>query len=136
MKIPAEDILKVLLQELKTIAKTETVLGREYQAGETTIIPVSKVTLGLVGGSGSGGTRKGGEKFSGGGVGGGASKIEPIAFLVLKGDEISLLNIGKGRYVEAVLDVVPEFLENLAEKYIKERRDSASKTDTDKKTEE
>jgi uncharacterized spore protein YtfJ len=127
MKIPTEDIIKILMEELKTIAKTETVMGQEYKIGDITVIPVSKVSLGVVAGSGLGESRKGADKFPSGGVGGGGSRIVPIAFLVVKGEEISLLNIGKTRVMESLIDTVPVFLENMMEKYYEpEKKESDS----------
>ena len=42
-----ESILKVLLGNLEKISKAETVAGQPIQADKTTIIPVSKVTIGF-----------------------------------------------------------------------------------------
>ena len=43
----AQDILKGLIEELKTLAKTETIVGSPFSAGEFTVIPISRVSLGV-----------------------------------------------------------------------------------------
>lgn len=50
-----EALIKTLLDAFKSIAKAETIIGREFQAGELSLIPISKVTLGIGAGEGSGG---------------------------------------------------------------------------------
>ena len=47
-----ESLIKTLLDEFRSIAKTETIIGKEFQAGEFTLIPISRVTLGIGAGGG------------------------------------------------------------------------------------
>ena len=76
----AQNILKDLVGELKSIAKTETIVGAPVSAGEYTIIPISRVALGVGAGGGGGDAIAGGEggaggdavRGEGGGGGGGA----------------------------------------------------------------
>ena len=66
MGTAAGEIIGKLMEELRTIAKTETILGEGVQVGEFTLIPVSKISLGLGAGAGQGSeSKKAGE---GGGV--------------------------------------------------------------------
>jgi len=93
-----QDLMKTLVDEIATIAKTETVVGEALQYGEHTVIPISKVSVGFGGGSGEGegagdsggGKGTGSGKGSGGGGGGGV-KVEPAAFIVIHGAELSIL---------------------------------------------
>lgn len=108
-----EAVLKAVLGEFKTIASTTTVVGDEFKLGEYTVIPVTRVTLGC--GAGSGG-RKGSDASAGegGGGGGGGVRIDPLAFLVSRGDYISLIPIGKKRTLESLFEKVPELIEKLS----------------------
>jgi uncharacterized spore protein YtfJ len=88
-----QDLLKTLIDEIATLARTETVVGDALQLGEHTVIPISRVSVGFGGGSGEG---EGGDATRGqgkgtGGGGGGGVKVEPAAFIVVKGDELSIL---------------------------------------------
>jgi uncharacterized spore protein YtfJ len=88
-----QDLLKTLIDEIGTLAKTETVVGDALQLGEHTVIPISRVSVGFGGGSGEGeggDAAKGQGKGTGGGGGGGV-KVEPAAFIVVKGGELSIL---------------------------------------------
>ena len=46
MAAPASEIIGKLMDELKTVARTETILGQEIKVGEFTLIPVSRISLG------------------------------------------------------------------------------------------
>jgi uncharacterized spore protein YtfJ len=88
-----QDLLKTLVDEIGTLARTETVVGEALQLGEHTVIPISRVSVGFGGGSGEGegsDPTKGGGKGTGGGGGGGV-RVEPAAFIVVKGGELSIL---------------------------------------------
>ena len=75
MTSSVETLIERGLGELHRIVQTETVIGTPVQAGELTIIPVSKISFGFGAGGGQAGTGQSG-------TGGGAS-VEPIAFLIV-----------------------------------------------------
>jgi len=101
-----ESLIKTLLEEFRSIAQTETIVEKEFQAGEFTLIPISRVSLGIGAGGGSGGTKV--ETKGEGGGGGGGIRIDPIAFIAVKGGEISFHGIKKGGAIEAVFEKIPE----------------------------
>ncbi len=86
----ATDLIKTLLEGFKTVAKTETIVGEGIKAGEFTVLPVSKISLGIGAGAGSEQIKTSGGS---GGAGGGGICVEPIAFLVIKDGEVSILNL-------------------------------------------
>ena len=115
-----ESILKVLLGQLEKISKAETVCGTPITANQTTIIPVSKVTIGFAaGGSDAGGEvgtdthRRG--TISIGGTGGGIS-VEPVAFIVVTPDGKPQLLPMKStiNQVSQAINLLPEALSKLA----------------------
>ena len=75
MSSSVETLIERVLGELHRIVQTETVIGTPVQAGELTIIPVSKISFGFGAGGGQAGKGQSG-------TGGGAS-VEPIAFLIV-----------------------------------------------------
>jgi len=70
--------------DLRDIVDGETVIGKEILAPDGTIvIPVSKVSLGMVTGGGEYGLQKLNGDFTGAGIGGAGAQITPIGFLLL-----------------------------------------------------
>lgn len=115
-----ESILKVLLGNLEKISKAETVAGQPITADKTTIIPVSKVTIGFAaGGSDAGGEvgtsthRRG--TISVGGTGGGIS-VEPVAFIVVTPDGKPQLLPMKStiNQVSQAINLLPEAISKIA----------------------
>jgi uncharacterized spore protein YtfJ len=109
----ASEIIGKLMDELKTIAKTETILGEEIKVGEFTLIPVSRISLGVGAGGGKGTDKK---REGEGGGGGGGVVITPIAFIVIKGDEISFHGIKRGGTLDGLFENVPEITDKILAK--------------------
>ena len=113
-----EELLGKITDFIKSEAKTETVVGEQFELGEFKCVPVIKVGMGF----GSGG-REGADPKKGQGQGAGAGAgigIEPIGFLVSKGEEISFLAAGKTRGLAAAFEKVPDLIEKLAKRKEKE----------------
>ena len=105
----ATDLIKSLLEGFRAVAKTETIVGEGIKAGEYTVLPVSKVSLGIGAGAGTEQIRTSGGS---GGAGGGGICVEPIAFLVVKEGEVSILNLRRvPATVEAIFGKIPEMVE-------------------------
>jgi len=120
MTTTAVEIIGKLMEELRTVAKTETILGKEFQAGDFTLIPVSKISLGFGAGGGKGTEDK---KAGEGGGGGGGVCVTPIAFIAIKGGEITFHGIKKGGCLDAFFEQLPE----LAEKILAKRQETQGK---------
>lgn len=109
----ASEIIGKLMDELKTVAKTETILGQEIKVGEFTLIPVSRISLGV----GAGGAKGSESKKEGeGGGGGGGVMITPVAFIVIKGGEISFHGIKRGGALEGLFEHLPDLTEKILAK--------------------
>lgn len=79
------DVLKTALEKIQHIAKTETVFGEPIIAGDVTIIPISKVSIGFAAGGANS------EKRSGAGTGaGGGVQITPVAFVTITGEKVQI----------------------------------------------
>jgi len=108
-----ESIAEALLEKLKTIAKTETVIGEPVRSGESTIVPVSRISVGM---GMAGHTGKSDIASSGGGI-----RIDPVAFLVLRGDDVRVLPVERAQSaLSKIADLTPEvvafLLKNLSKK--------------------
>jgi uncharacterized spore protein YtfJ len=105
----ATDLIKTLLEGFKAVAKTETIIGEGIKAGEYTVLPVSKILLGIGAGAGAEQIKTSGGS---GGAGGGGICVEPIAFLVVKEGEVSILNLRRmPAMVEALFGKIPDMIE-------------------------
>lgn len=111
-----QDLIDTLIKNVQQIAKTETIVGETLRVGTSTVIPVIRLNLGFGAGGGEGeGTdpKSGGGKGTGGG-GGGGIKIEPAAFIVAKGDELSIMAApGRRGALAEVFEHVPDLLEKV-----------------------
>jgi len=105
----ATDLIKTLLDGFKAVAKTDTIVGEGIKAGEFTVLPVSKISLGIGAGAGTEQIKASGGS---GGAGGGGICVEPIAFLVVKEGEVSILNLRRmPAMIEAFFGKIPDMLE-------------------------
>lgn len=107
-----EALVNVAMSKLREIADCQTIVGEPVVTADgTTIIPISKVSFGFATG-GSDLPTKNKDTF-GGGSGGGVS-IQPMAFIVICGGEVKLLqmtaNADKGN---AIINMVPEVIDKV-----------------------
>ncbi len=127
----AQEILKDLIEELKTLAKTETIVGSPFTAGEFTIIPISRVMLGVGAGGGSGGAEKKAATGEGGG-GGGGIRVRPVALVAVRGGELNVHLLGHGATLAHSFEKMPDLVEKGMEKLIeswKARKEKKEKGD-------
>ena len=106
---PAQNILKDLIGELKTLAKTETIVGNPISAGEFTLVPISRVSLGVGAGGGAGEMEKKAQTGEGGG-GGGGIRISPVAVIAMRGGELNIHLLGPGAAIGHTVEKIPETL--------------------------
>lgn len=121
MELHFEELLGKITDFIKTEAKTETVVGEQFQLGEFKCVPVIKVGMGFGSGGGEGSQPKTGQ-----GQGAGAAAgvgIEPIGFLVSRADEISFLAAGKTQGLASVFEKVPDLIEKLAKNKNKQKEE-------------
>jgi len=128
MDFKFDDMLGKISDFLLNEAKTETVIGKEFQLGEFHCVPVIKVSMGFGSGGGGGEDPKRGHG-EGGGAGAGLS-VAPIAFLVSKDDKIEVLNVSQSKGLSKMFEKVPD----LMDKYF-EKRNNNKETDKAEKEE-
>ncbi len=123
-KLP--NMLENTITKIREMVDVNSVVGEPIVAGDVTIVPISKVSIGLGGGGSDFTTKNSGEKENpfGGGVGAGV-KVTPVAFLVIKEGSVRVLpvaapaNTTADRLVEMVpdtLDKITAFFESRKEK--------------------
>ena len=120
MEINVEELLNKVSEQVKSFAKTDVVIGEEFQMGEYTCKPVIKVGTGFGSGVGTDNRSKGSSKGESGGAGAGIGVI-PVGFLVTKGDEISFISADRKSGLSSLMEKVPDLVEKVAD--MKEKRE-------------
>jgi sporulation protein YtfJ len=135
MAHPMEAILQNAIGELKELVGADTIIGSPVSAGaNTTVLPVSRVSMGFVSGGGEYGTKnpiiKSGYMLDGmrpypftGAVTAGVSAV-PVAFLAITDGEVRVLPAVNDEPIGRVLAALPGLLSEIRNliKDIKESR--------------
>ena len=124
MNTQFDEVISKVTEFLKDEAKTETVVGNQFKLGEFTCVPVIRLGLGFGfgGGEGEGDNPKTGKgKGEGSGAGAGTG-IEPLGFLVTRGDEISFISTKSNKGLSALIEKAPDLLS----KYFEKKENGAS----------
>lgn len=99
------DAIRQALSEVSSLADSQTIIGDPISVGDTTIIPVSKVSIGV----GIGGGTYGKDTSNGAGAGGTGLTVSPVAFIVIdKNGATSILNVGSDPVVSRLSGTVSE----------------------------
>lgn len=107
-----DELIEKMLTNLKKIVESETVIGKPVQSEETTIIPLTKISLGFGAGSGESQDKKG----EGGATGGGA-KIEPVAVITVHKDEVKIVNLKKkSTDYSQLMEKIPGIIDKFSKK--------------------
>lgn len=124
---PINELMSTTMEKIRTMVDANTIIGQPIQAGDVTLIPVSRLSFGFAGGGSDFVTKNQKPDASntfGGGTGASA-KLEPVAFLIVRGDNVKLLPVAPppattaDRIIEAVPEVVDKvtaFIERQQEK--------------------
>lgn len=123
---PIEGLMTTAMNSIRDMVDVNTIIGEAIEApGNIMIIPISKVGFGFA----SGGSEFNGETLNeytkkdkeeqaqyrlpfGGGSGAGVS-INPVAFLVINGENVKLLPVTHSSAVDKLLDYVPDLIEKV-----------------------
>lgn len=120
------NMLESTIEKIRDMVKANTVVGDPITVENTTLIPISKISIGLGGGGFDLTSKKDARQDDpfGGGVAAGV-KVTPVAFLVIKDGNVRMLpvalpaNTTADRIVEMVpdtLDKITNFIESRLEK--------------------
>lgn len=112
------EMLSKMTEFLKSEAKTDTIIGQQFQLGEFSCVPVMSIGLGFGGGGGEGkGGTKGSGEGEGIGAGGGAGMgMGPVGFLVTKGSDIQFIPTRSSKGLNSVFEKLPDLMEKYLDK--------------------
>ena len=111
------NMLESTITKIREMLDANSVVGQPIISGDVTIIPISKISVGL-GGGGTDFVSKhpnGQENPFGGGVGAGV-KVTPVAFLIIKDGNTRMLPVPvpANTTVDRVVEMVPDTLDKIA----------------------
>ena len=139
-KHPIGDLMGEIVDKVREIADANTIVGQPIVTGAVTIIPISRLSVGV----GSGGTEFGSKHKKpednscfGGGAGAGINLI-PVGFLVVKDGSVKLLPVAPpaATTVDRVVEMVPEAIDKITgfidKQQEKKKAEKAAQNGTDK----
>ncbi len=110
------NMLENTIAKIREMVDANTVVGQPITTGDVTILPISKISIGL-GGGGSDFVSKNAnnrENPFGGGVGAGV-KVTPVAFLVIKEGSVRMLPVAvpANTTADRLVEMVPDALDKI-----------------------
>ena len=126
MDHPIQGLMATAMQSIKEMVDVNTIIGDAISTPDGTfIIPVSKVTFGFASGGSDFQSKPGVDnKLFGGGSGAGIT-IVPVAFLVVSGGQVKLLQINEAASttVDRLVALVPDVFDKVKEMFDKNKKD-------------
>ena len=128
---PIDELMSTTMQKLRDMVDVDTIVGKPIQAGNVTIIPISRLTVGFASGGSdfvSKNQKPEADNSFGGGSGAGMN-LAPVAFLIVKGDTVRLMPVAPpaATTVDRVVEMVPEVVDKVTDFIEKQqaKKDSA-----------
>ena len=128
------EVIASSLDSLKNIVDADSVIGTPIEtASGTVIIPISKVSVGFVGGGNdyAGKNAQASGKNNFGGASGSGVTVKPVGFIVVSASgAVSVLNIDQpggandlGSSIQTIIDKAPEVIEKIKAAFGKKKKD-------------
>ena len=110
---PLNDLMSTAMEKIRTMVDANTIIGTPIQTGDVTLIPVSRLSFGNFGGGS-----------------GASARLEPVAFLIIRGDSVRLLPVAPGPIttVDRIVDAVPEVVDKVTE-FIERQQEKKAQED-------
>ena len=111
---PVQGLMGATVDKIREMADANTIIGTPIAVdADTTIIPVSRVTMGFASGGSDVGAKASKEMF-GGGSGAGVS-ITPIAFLVVSNGTVRPVQLAEhASPIDNAVNALPELVDKIA----------------------
>lgn len=120
---PIQGLMDTTLQHIREMVDVNTIIGDQITAPDgTVIIPVSRVSVGFASGGSDFPARTAEKELFGGGGGAGAT-INPIAFLVVSGGQVKLLQITQNSSpADNAISLVPELIDKIGALFSRDKK--------------
>lgn len=111
---PVNKIMENTLEKMRQMVDVSTIIGEPIVTGETTLIPVSKVSYGFTSGGTDLPSKQNTELF--GGAGGGGITISPVAFIVIQKDKVRMMQINNyTSSADRAISMIPELVDQISQ---------------------
>ena len=101
------------LEKMREMVDVSTIIGEPMVTGDTTLIPVSKVSYGFTSGGTDLPSKQNAELFGGGG--GGGITISPVAFIVIQNDKVRMMQIDNyTSSADRAIAMIPELVDQVS----------------------
>ena len=111
---PVNKIMENTLEKMREMVDVSTIIGEPMVTGNTTLIPVSKVTYGFTGGGTDLPSKQNAELFGGGG--GGGITIAPVAFIVIQDEKVRMMQINNfTSSADRAISMIPELVDQVSQ---------------------
>lgn len=116
---PIEKLMDTAMSNIKSMVDVNTIVGDAVETVDgSVIIPISKVSFGFAAGGGEMDDERSEEmertKPFAGGSGAGVM-LNPMAFLVVKKDQVRLLPVSNNAVAERLVNIAPEIMKEVKE---------------------
>ena len=131
---PLNELINNTMEHLSAAADANTIIGTPIQTDGVTLIPVSRLSYGVIGGGTEYTTKnqaaqgKPAEPNFGGGTSASA-KLDPVAFLVIRGNDVKLLPVNPfpPTPIDRVIETVPEVVDKVSDFIERQQEKKAAK---------
>ena len=131
-KHPIGDIMETTMKSIREMVDVNTIVGDPIVTADgITLIPVSNVSFGFTSGGsdfhGKNQPQNASNSF-GGGVGAGV-RITPVAFVVVNGDSVKMMNVAApaSTTIDRVIDAVPDVVDKITDFVNTQKSEKADK---------
>jgi sporulation protein YtfJ len=125
---PVNRIMESTLDKMREMVDVSTIIGEPMVTGDTTLIPVSKVSYGFTSGGTDLPSKQNNELF--GGAGGGGISITPVAFIVIQDGKCRMMQINNyTSSADRAIAMIPELVDKLTELIGSKNDDKKSESD-------
>lgn len=116
-----ESLMRSTMENLRDMIDVNTVIGDTIETADGNyIVPISKVSFGFASGGSEFGAQtdvNNSSKFPFGGGSGAGVSVKPVAFLIIRGDNVRLLPMDYDNTVDRLVDSIPQFVDSIKDLY-------------------
>ena len=125
-----QGLMNATMDKVRQMADANTVIGKEIRTEDgTTIIPVSRITVGVGGGGSDFDSKNAAQKDLFGGGSGAGITIRPVAFLVIKDGLVRTIQLSDpSNSVDRALNMLPELVDKILS-MLPDKADKAEKAE-------
>lgn len=123
---PIQGLMKTTMDSLREMIDVNTIIGDPIETKDgKLIIPISKVSIGFASGGSEfnkeEGKSEGKSNFPFGGGSGAGMAVNPVAFLIVQGDDVKLMPVTYDNSLERVVDNIPNLIQELINIFKKDK---------------